>query len=253
MLRALWTGATGMASQQLLIDTISNNLANVNTAGFKKQRVQFQDLYYENIPVGISSTASVGSGSRTVATDRSFRQGNVEKTDDPLSVAIEGQGFFIIDTDSGPAYTRDGSFRVNANGRITNAAGYPVVSEGNSVEIPAAATEVSIGEKGVVSGRVAGKVQQFGRIQIAVFQNNQGLEAVGGNLFRATQMSGEAKTCTPGSDGAGVLRGGYIETSNVEIVTEMVNLIVAQRAFELNSKTVETVDQMWSIANNVKR
>lgn len=253
MLRALWTGATGMASQQLLIDTISNNLANVNTTGFKKQRVQFQDLYYENIPVGISSTASVGSGSRTVATDRSFRQGNLEPTNDPLSVAIEGQGFFTVETSSGQAYTRDGSFRIDAEGRLTTAAGYLVTSDGDTIEVPEGATDVEIEESGVISGKVGAQLQEFGRLQVAVFPNTQGLEAVGGNLFKATQLSGEAVLHDPGQDGAGILRGGYIETSNVEIVTEMVNLIVAQRAFELNSKTVETADQMWGIANNVRR
>lgn len=242
-----------MASQQLLIDTISNNLANVNTAGFKRQRVHFQDLYYENIPVGIASTASVGSGSRTVATDRSFRQGNVERTDDPLSAAIEGQGFFVVETSRGQAYTRDGSFRVDGEGRLTTASGYLVVSDGGQIEIPQGATDIEIDEYGVITGRVDGQVEEFGRLQLAVFANNQGLEAIGGNLYRSTQLSGEPVICDPGQDGAGILRGGYIETSNVEIVTEMVNLIIAQRAFELNSKTVETADQMWSIANNVKR
>ncbi|HHX28173.1 MAG: flagellar basal-body rod protein FlgG [Bacillota bacterium] len=253
MLRALWTGATGMASQQLLIDTISNNLANVNTTGFKKQRVQFQDLYYENIPVGISSSASVGSGSRVVATDRSFRQGNMEPTNDPLSVAIEGPGFFTVETLTGTAYTRDGSFRVDAQGRLVNASGYVVTSDGTAIEIPQGATDVEISESGVVYGRVDGVLQEFGALQIAMFANPQGLEASGGNLFRVTPVSGEAELLSPGEGGAGILRGGYIETSNVEIVTEMVNLIVAQRAFELNSKTVETADQMWGIANNVKR
>ena len=228
MLRALWTGATGMASQQLLIDTISNNMANVNTAGFKKQRVQFQDLYYENIPVGISSTASVGSGARTVATDRSFRQGNVERTDDPLSVAIEGQGFFTVETSRGTAYTRDGSFRVDGQGRLTNASGYLVTSDGDTIEIPPGATDIEITEDGAITGRVDGDLQEFGRLQIALFTNNQGLEAIGGNLFMPTQLSGEATIVEPGQEGAGVLRG-YIETSNVEIVTEMVNLIIAQR------------------------
>lgn len=253
MLRALWTGATGMTSQQLLIDTISNNLANVNTTGFKRQRIQFQDLYYENIHVGISSSAEVGSGSRVVSTDRSFRQGNLEPTNDALSVAIEGPGFFTVETVAGTAYTRDGSFRLDAQGRLVNASGYVVTSDGTAIEIPRNATDLGISENGVIFGRVDGVFEEFGRLQIAVFANPQGLEATGGNLFRVTPMSGEPELLTPGEDGAGILRGGYIETSNVEIVTEMVNLIVAQRAFELNSKTIETADQMWGIANNVKR
>ncbi|HHY75585.1 MAG TPA: flagellar basal-body rod protein FlgG [Firmicutes bacterium] len=252
MLRALWTGATGMASQQLLIDTIANNLANVNTTGFKRQRVQFQDLYYENIPVGIASTAEVGSGSRVVSTDRSFRQGNLEPTDNPLSVAIEGPGFFTVETLTGTAYTRDGSFRVDGQGRLVNASGYLVTSDGSPIVIPANATDLGISEDGIVFGRVNGRIEEFGRLQIAVFPNPQGLEASGANLFRVTPMSGEPELLTPGENGAGILLSGYIETSNVEIVTEMVNLIVAQRAFELNSKTIETADQMWGIANNVK-
>ncbi len=241
-----------MASQQLLIDTIANNLANVNTTGFKRQRVQFQDLYYENIPVGIASTAEVGSGSRVVSTDRSFRQGNLEPTDNPLSVAIEGPGFFTVETLTGTAYTRDGSFRVDGQGRLVNASGYLVTSDGSPIVIPANATDLGISEDGIVFGRVNGRIEEFGRLQIAVFPNPQGLEASGANLFRVTPMSGEPELLTPGENGAGILLSGYIETSNVEIVTEMVNLIVAQRAFELNSKTIETADQMWGIANNVK-
>lgn len=253
MLRALWTGATGMASQQLLVDTISNNLANVNTAGYKKQRVQFQDLYYETVAVGLGSTATLGSGSRVSATDRSFRQGNVERTDDPLSMAIEGQGFFAVETGSGTAYTRDGSFRLDANGRLCTASGYTVVGDGGVIEVPAGVTEIEVTDDGIISGVVNGVRQDFATIRLFLFANPAGLEATGGNLYRATQLSGEAVEAIPGQDGAGLLRGGYIETSNVEIVTEMVNLIIAQRAFELNSKAVETADQMWGIANNVKR
>jgi flagellar basal-body rod protein FlgG len=253
MLRALWTGATGMASQQLLIDTISNNLANVNTTGYKKQRVQFQDLYYETVNVGVGSTATLGSGSRVSATDRSFRQGNVERTDDPLSMAIEGQGFFAVETGSGIAYTRDGSFRLDANGRLCTAAGYTVVGDGGVIEIPEGATEIEVTDDGIISGVLNGTRQTFATISLVLFVNPAGLEATGGNLYRATQLSGEPVEAVPGQDGAGLLRGGYIETSNVEIVTEMVNLIIAQRAFELNSKAVETADQMWGIANNVKR
>ncbi|MGE5579855.1 MAG: flagellar basal-body rod protein FlgG [Bacillota bacterium] len=253
MLRALWTGATGMASQQLLIDTISNNLANVNTAGYKKQRVQFQDLYYETVAVGLGSTATLGSGSRVSATDRSFRQGNVERTDDPLSMAIEGQGFFAVETGSGTAYTRDGSFRLDASGRLCTATGYMVLGDGGIIEVPEGATEIEVTDEGIISGVVDGERQEIGSIGLVLFANPAGLEATGNNLYRATQLSGEPVDAVPGQDGAGLIRGGYIETSNVEIVTEMVNLIIAQRAFELNSKAVETADQMWGIANNVKR
>ncbi len=253
MLRALWTGATGMSSQQLLIDTISSNLSNVNTTGFKKQRVQFQDLYYETVSVGTASTATLGSGSRVSATDRSFKQGNVERTDDPLSIAIEGQGFFAVQTGGGVAYTRDGSFKLDANGRICTSAGYSVIGDGGVIEVPNGATEIEVTEAGSVSAVVNGLRQDLGPIQLFMFSNAAGLEATGGNLFKSTPLSGEAVEALPGQDGAGLLRGGYLETSNVEIVTEMVNLIIAQRAFELNSKAVETADQMWGIANNVKR
>lgn len=242
-----------MSAQQLMIDTISNNLANVNTTGFKKQRVQFQDLYYETVEVGTASTATLGSGSRISATDRSFRQGNVERTDDPLSVAIEGQGFFAVETASGTAYTRDGSFRLDAAGRLCTAAGYTVLGDGGAIEIPERSTEIEITEAGAISAVVDGVRQHLANLGLVMFSNPAGLEASGGNLYKATQMSGEAVEATAGQDGAGILRGGYLETSNVEIVTEMVNLIVAQRAFELNSKAVETADQMWGIANNVKR
>jgi flagellar basal-body rod protein FlgG len=253
MLRALWTAATGMSSQQLLIDTISNNLANVNTTGFKKQRVAFQDLYYETIAVGRGSTATLGSGSRTVATDRSFRQGNIERTDDPLNAAIEGQGFFAVETGTCTAYTRDGSFRLDGEGRLCTASGYTVSVQGGTLQIPQDATEIEVGENGVITAVVNNARQTLGTLDLTMFCNPAGLEAAGGNLYKATQLSGEAVTAVPGQGGAGIIRGGYLETSNVEIVTEMVNLIIAQRAFELNSKAVETADQMWGIANNVKR
>jgi flagellar basal-body rod protein FlgG len=250
MIRALWTGATGMTSQQLLIDIVSNNLANVNTTGFKKQRVQFQDLYYANIPMGIGSTASVGNGSRTVATQRMFGQGNIEESGNPLHAAIEGEGFFSVETGRGQAYTRDGSFRLDGSGRLVTSAGYGL--SGTGIQVPQGATDVAILENGSVVGRVNGESREFGFVTLTVFQNPAGLEAIGGNLYVATRASGASQELTPGEDGAGLLRGSYLETSNVDIVSEMVNLIVAQRAFELNSKTVETADQMWAIANNVK-
>ena len=253
MLRALWTGATGMSSQQLLIDTISNNLANVNTAGFKRQSVSFQDLYYETVAVGRGSTASLGSGSRTVATDRSFRQGNLEETDNPLNAAIEGEGFFVVETGTGTAYTRDGSFRVDGDGRLCTASGYTVSVQGGALQVPDGATDVQITEDGTITAEVSGVRQVLGKLDLALFPNTSGLEAVGGNLFKETALSGTPRLTVAGQDGAGTVRGGYLETSNVDIVTEMVNLIIAQRAFELNSKAVETADQMWGIANNVKR
>jgi len=253
VIRALWTGATGMSAQQFLIDNISNNLANVNTTGFKRQRVQFHDLYYQSLTGGQNKTMSVGSGVQVGGTCRDFGQGNFERTDDPLNVAIQGDGFFAVEFADGQLrYTRDGSFRLDAERRIVTSSGYPVFLEGGGA-IPLEAEEVGIDESGVVYGKVNGTYQEFGRIVLTVFPNPAGLEAIGSNLFRETPQSGPGSQFNPGEEGAGRLVSGYVETSNVEIVTEMVNLIIAQRAFELNSKTVETADQMWGIANNIRR
>lgn len=247
MLRALRTGATGMGCQQFMIDTISNNLANVNTSGFKKQRAQFQDLYYQALSAG-----SLGTGVRTAASSRNFNQGNLEPTGDALSVAIEGEGFFEILTGEGLAYTRDGSFCLDGSGKLCTSSGHQV-GAASGITIPAGATQISVAEDGTVTGKVSGVDRTFGRLNISTFVNPAGLEACGGNLFKETTLSGKANSVRPGQGGAGVLRGGYLEASNVEVVTEMVNLIIAQRAFELNSKTVETSDQMWGIANNMRR
>lgn len=253
MLRALWSGATGMAAQQMLIDTVSNNLANVNTTGFKKQRVQFQDLYYQNLSTTQDSHLSVGSGVRPQGTQRDFSQGNLEKTDDLLNVAIEGPGFFVIESSDGETlYTRDGSFRIDGEGQVVTASGDRVLLQGGS-QIPSDVEDLGFDEHGVLKGKVNGTTEEFGSLVLATFTNPSGLEALGKNLYRETAASGAAVQTSPGQNGAGSILPGYLETSNVEIVTEMVNLIVAQRAFELNSKSVETADQMWGIANNIKR
>jgi len=242
-----------MTAQQFLIDTISNNLANVNTTGFKRQRVQFQDLYYQSLLTGRGSRVSIGSGVRPQGTERNFRQGNLEKTDDPLNVAIEGQGFFVVEAADGERlYTRDGSFRLDVEGRVVTAGGYPVLMEGGT-NVPREVTELGFDEHGILRGKVEGRVEEFGRLVISLFPNPPGLEALGGNLYRETSQSGTPQETLSGQEGAGSVLPGYLETSNVEIVSEMVNLIVAQRAFELNSKTVETADQMWGIANNIRR
>lgn len=253
MLRALWSGATGMAAQQFNIDNISNNLANVNTAGFKRQRVQFQDLFYQNLRTGRDTLASVGSGVRVAGTQRNFSQGPLERAGDPLSLAIEGEGFFTIEYPNGEyRYTRNGAFRLDSEGRLVTADGYPVRIEGGST-IPRGIQELTIYRDGTITGKLDDSFQEFGQIALTVFANPSGLEAVGSNLFRDTPQSGEGIQVEPGHEGAGSILAGYLETSNVEIVSEMVNLIVAQRAFELNSKSVETADQMWSIANNIRR
>ncbi|MGI6163491.1 MAG: flagellar basal-body rod protein FlgG [Bacillota bacterium] len=253
MLRALWSGATGMAAQQFNIDNISNNLANVNTAGFKRQRVQFQDLFYQNLRTGRDTLASVGSGVRVAGTQRNFSQGPLERAGDSLSLAIEGEGFFTIEYPNGEyRYTRNGAFRLDSDGRLVTSDGYPVRIEGGST-IPRGLQELTIDRDGTITGKLDDSFQEFGQIALTVFANSSGLEAVGSNLFRDTPQSGEGIQVEPGHEGAGSILAGYLETSNVEIVSEMVNLIVAQRAFELNSKSVETADQMWSIANNIRR
>jgi flagellar basal-body rod protein FlgG len=253
MLRALWSGATGMAAQQFNIDNISNNLANVNTSGFKKQRVQFQDLYYQNLLMGKDAVASVGSGVRVGGTQRSFRQGPLERVDDPLALAIEGAGFFTIEGPNGEErYTRDGAFRLDSEGRLVTSDGYLVSVEGGG-SVPGGTEELTVDKSGIIYGKLDGSFEEFGRIALTVFPNPAGLEAAGSNLFRESSQSGEGIKVEPGQEGAGSILSNYLETSNVEIVSEMVNLIVAQRAFELNSKAVETADQMWAIANNIRR
>ncbi len=242
-----------MAAQQFNIDNISNNLANVNTAGFKRQRVEFQDLYYQNLMVGGTGVASVGSGVRVGGTQRDFRQGPLERSDDPLSLAIEGEGFFtVLGADGGRHYTRDGSFRLDSQGRLVTSTGYPVSIRGGSA-IPRGIEELGIDKLGVIRGKANGSFQELGQIALTMFANPSGLQAMGSNLYRETPQSGPATQVEPGQQGAGLILSGYIEKANVEIVTEMVNLIVAQRVFELNSKSVETADQMWAIANNIRR
>lgn len=242
-----------MAAQQFNIDNISNNLANVNTTGFKSQRVHFKDLYYQNLYAGGDQVISVGSGVRVGGTQRDFSQGPLEKCEDPLSLAIEGEGFFKV---AGPGdqtyYTRDGSFRLDNQRRLMTASGYPVSIDGGNT-IPRNIMDLSIDEEGLITGKIGDSYVEIGRIELAMFFNAAGLQAIGSNLYSETPQSGEAISVRPGEQGAGSLLPGYTEKSNVEIVSEMVNLIVAQRAFELNSKSVETADQMWAIANSIRR
>lgn len=262
MLRALYTAASGMQAQQLNIDTIAHNLANVNTTGFKQRRTQFQDLLYQNernagtantsstdIPVGLQ----VGLGTKPIATEMIFTQGDYSATDNPLDIVIEGQGFFQIRQPNGQlAYTRAGNFQVNRDGSM-------VTSDGNlldpQITIPQDQTGISIGADGTVSVIQAGQTQpqQVGKIEIALFQNPAGLDSIGKNLFTPTQASGDAISGTPGENGLGTLLSGFQEQSNVSVVEEMVNMIVSQRAYEANSKVIRAADDMLSQANNVVR
>ena len=262
MLRALYTAATGMQSQQINIDTIANNIANVNTTGFKQGRAEFQDLLYQNIrPAGTSSSSptqypvglQLGLGTRPVATDRIYRQGDFRQTDNPLDLVIEGKGFFQVHMPSGEvAYTRDGSFHLNAEGGVVTSQGNPIEPQ---IKIPADAQTIVIGSDGTVSVTQAGQTaaQQVGTIQIANFQNPSGLNAIGGNLLLPTSSSGDATTANPGENGLGRVNQGFLESSNVNVVEEMVNMIVAQRAYEVNSKAIKVADDMLSQINNLGR
>jgi flagellar basal-body rod protein FlgG len=262
MIRALFTAATGMTAQQMNIDTTANNLANVSTTGFKRSRVDFQDLLYQTPRMPGAQTAQsveaptgiqVGSGVRPASTQRIFSQGDFQQTDNPLDLVIEGDGFFqVLRGDGTTAYTRAGSFRKDANGRMVNPDGYALQPE---ISIPAQATNISIGTDGIVSVTLAGNntPQQVGTIELAKFANPAGLNAIGRNLFLPTGASGTAVTGAPGSLNFGTLSEGFVEMSNVKVVEEMVNLIVGQRAYEAGSKAVQSADEMLQLANNLRR
>jgi len=262
MLRALYTAATGMQAQQINIDTIANNIANVNTTGFKQGRAEFQDLLYQNIrPAGTASSTSttfpvglqLGLGTRPVATDRIYSQGDFKQTSNPYDLVIEGKGFFQVRLPNGElAYTRDGSFHKNNEGVLVTADGNPLEPQ---ITIPADADAITIGKDGIVSVTQAGQStpQQVGTIQLANFQNPAGLNALGGNLFTASGASGDPITGNPGENGLGQVNQGFLEQSNVSVVEEMVNMIVAQRAYEVNSKAVRVADDMLSQINNLVR
>jgi flagellar basal-body rod protein FlgG len=262
MLRSLHTAASGMEAQQLNIDTIAHNLANINTAGFKQRKAQFQDLLYQNIRQAGAANSSIteipvslqiGLGTKPVATEIIFTQGNLATTGNPLDMAIQGNGFFQIRQVNGQiAYTRNGNFHLNRDGSLVTAEGDLLNPQ---VTIPQDQVGVTIGADGTVSVLQAGQTepQQVGKVEIALFQNPAGLQNIGKNLFLQTQASGQAITGTAGENGLGTLASGYIEQSNVSVVEEMVNMIVSQRAYEANSKVIRAADEMLSQANNVVR
>ncbi len=261
MFRALGTAATGMQAQERRVEVISNNLANVNTAGFKKSRAEFQDLLYDHIkPAGAESEIGtrtpsgieVGLGVRTVATQRVFTPGTVRQTDNTLDLTIEGDGFFPIRQTNGLiAYTRDGSFRVDFEGNIVNADGLPLDP---GIVIPVDAEEISIVADGTVNVIQEGSVDavSIGRIELATFVNPAGLQAKGHNLFVPSPGSGAATLVTPGIQGSGTIMQGAIELSNVAAVEEMVDLISAQRAYETNSKIIRAADEMLQTTANLR-
>ncbi|HYD61014.1 MAG TPA: flagellar basal-body rod protein FlgG [Noviherbaspirillum sp.] len=253
MIRSLWISKTGLDAQQTQMDVISNNLANVNTAGFKRSRAVFEDLLYQTLrqPGAQSSQQTqlptglqIGTGVRPVAAERVFTQGNLQQTNNEKDIAIQGAGFFqVLMPDGTAAYTRDGSFSIDSQGQIVTASGYVVQP---AVTIPANAITMSIGRDGTVSVTQPGVTApvQVGTLQLSTFINPAGLEARGENLYVETAASGSPSTNTPGSNGAGTLAQGYVETSNVNVVEELVSMIQTQRAYEINSKSIQTSDQM---------
>jgi flagellar basal-body rod protein FlgG len=253
MMRSLWIAKTGMEAQQTQLDTITHNLANVGTNGFKRSHAVFEDLMYQNLrQAGANSTEQttlptglqVGLGTRAVATTRIFSQGNLTQSSNPLDMAIRGSGFFEVQMPDGTVgYTRDGSFQVNAQGQLVTNNGYPVQP---GITIPAAAQSVTVGADGTVSVVLPGQAaaQTVGQLQLANFINPAGLDPKGQNLFSETAASGAPSTGAPGQNGLGDLRQGFVETSNVNVVEELVAMIQTQRAYELNSKAIQTADQM---------
>ncbi len=262
MISALWTSATGMHSQQTNIDTISNNLANVNTTGFKKSRVNFEDLMYQNlnqpgtpnaqgeeIPVGVE----VGHGSKVSATQKLFTEGDVKNTDNELDIMIEGDGFLQIRLPDGTmAYTKDGSLKQDSNGQIVTSDGYPVSP---NLQIPENTTDISITSDGTVNVKIGDQAESesIGQLELYNFSNPAGLNSIGKNLYKRTTASGAPIGGTPGNNGLGTINQGYLEMSNVKVVEEMVNMIAAQRAYEVNSKSIKAADEMLQTANQLRR
>ncbi len=260
MIRSLWTGTTGMHAQQLNIDVIANNLANVSTTGFKKSKADFQDLLYQTMKVPGSQTSAdtesptgilIGLGVKPAAVTKIFTQGDLILTENELDVAIEGPGFLQIEIPNGnTTYTRAGALKRDSNGRLTSSDGYPLIPE---ITIPDGANQITISETGIVSAIIGddSSSTELGTIELASFTNEAGLRALGKNLFEETSASGSAQTGTPGDDGYGTLLQTYLEGSNVNIVEELAGMITTQRAYEINSKTIQTSDEMMQTTNNL--
>ena len=253
MMNSLWIAKTGMEAQQTQLDVVSHNLANVSTTGYKRANAVFEDLIYQNLrQVGAQNTEQsqlptglhLGLGVRTVATSRNFMQGGLQQSNSNLDVAIKGNGFFEVTQPDGTiGYTRDGSFQIDSQGRLVNSSGLPVA---NGITVPANATNVAISAEGIVTATIAGSTaaQPLGTISMATFINPAGLEPRGQNLFIETAASGNPQQGTPGTNGLGTILQGYLETSNVNVVQELVTMIQTQRAYEMNSKAIQTSDQM---------
>jgi flagellar basal-body rod protein FlgG len=260
MIRSLWTASTGMSSQQLNMDVIAHNLANANTTGYKRSRANFQDLMYQTVvapgaqtsnDTQIPSGMQIGMGSKSVSVEKLFSQGEFSQTDNPLDLAIEGKGFFKILNGSDEVYSRAGAFKLDKDGVICDAEGNRMQPE---VSIPKEAVSVTIDPGGSLSVTdQTGKVLATHQMKLYSFQNPAGLLSVGRNYFKTTDASGDEQEGTPGVDGYGTLLSGFLENSNINVVEEMVNMIIGQRAYEANSKIIKTSDEMLQIANNVVR
>ena len=262
MSRSMWIAATGMMAQQLNIDVISNNLANVNTVGFKKSRADFEDLMYQKIntsQMGLEGKQNeatpllVGLGVRSVGVPKVYTEGNLNQTNRELDVAIEGDGFFQVELPDGDlAYTRAGNFKKDSEGYLVTPDGF-VLSP--AIQLPEETQSVFISADGYVSVGLVGQIEtsEVGQIQLATFPNPTGLENMGRNVVKQTGASGEPWTDTPGLSGLGSLSQGYLENSNVDIAEEMIKMIIAQRAYEINSKAIQSSDEMMALANNLKR
>jgi flagellar basal-body rod protein FlgG len=256
----MWSAASGMAAQQTNIDVISNNLANVNTTSFKKSRAEFQDLMYQTLNQGGSETPGgdqiptgiqVGMGTETLGVQKMFMQGDFQQTKNELDVAIEGKGFFMVLSNDQERYTRAGNFKLDSEGNIVTANGDRLQPE---MTVPEGTLSITISKYGQVTAfDTEGVGDVLGEIELYGFPNPAGLSSLGHNLYSATDASGEAIVETPGSEGMGTILQGFVEQSNVDVVEEMVSMIMAQRAYEINSKSIQTADSMLQAANNLKR
>ncbi|HWH82078.1 MAG TPA: flagellar basal-body rod protein FlgG [Burkholderiaceae bacterium] len=259
MIDSLYIGATGLNAQQLNVDTIANNLANVNTAGFKRGRVDFEDVMYREVqrangmPGSAGNAHLLGSGVGVAGVHKLFTTGELKKTDNGFDIAIRGDGFLeVVLADGNHAYTRTGRLTVNKEGFLASAEGYALRP---SIAVPADAKNIDIAANGVVTASFgdARAPEELGQIELASFSNTSGLAPAGENLYRSTEGSGEPTYGKPGDDGRGTLAQGYLETSNVKLVEEMVNLMVAQRGYEVSAKVIQASDEMMSLSNNLRR
>lgn len=258
MLQALYIGATGMFSQQQNVDTIANNLANVNTTSYKKSRVTFSDAYYKNAAAQSATdtgmpTDMIGMGSWVTGNDKSFTQGTLKQTNGPLDLAIQGNGFLEVTMpDGSSAYTRYGALTINKDGLLATTDGYVLKQQ---IHIPSDATQTVVDATGKVSVQVPSQpaLMEVGQLELVSFQNPETLESLGQNLYVTSTRTGASITAKPGEEGLGTISQGYLESSNVQLAEEMVNLVLAQRAYELNAKVIQTSDEMLSISNNLRR